>query len=168
MNGEVLKRFKSAVERSFPFFDDESFDDYIARARKLLLGQRAMIAAIMNRTSRDLRRERQPEKTAWIAAARLSFDPGPRQPCDICVKYKRVAQAHHVIPLNWQFDRGMTNPDHTHVWLCPTHHAIMHLMIDTDDTQLLGRRAAQIIDELSPDEYTKFVNLLCRSGSRRR
>jgi hypothetical protein len=40
-------------------------------------------------------------------------------------------------------------------------------MIETDDTQLPGRRAAQIIDALSPDEYSKFVDLLSRSGSRR-
>jgi hypothetical protein len=167
LNGEALRRFKLAVERSFPFQEDEIFDDYVMRARSLLHGQRVMIAAIMSRTSRDLRRERQPHKNAWIAAARLSFDPGPRQPCYICAKFKRVAQAHHVTPLNWQFDRGMKNPDHTYVWLCPTHHAIMHLMIDTDDTQLLGRRAAQIIDELSSDEYTKFMDLLGRSGCRR-
>ena len=45
-----------------------------------------------------------------------------------------VAHAHHIYPLAWQF-RDKRNwdetdaeivPDHDHIWLCPTHHALVN------------------------------------------
>jgi hypothetical protein len=48
------------------------------------------------------------------ASARTNFAPGKQQPCHICGSFAAVAEAHHVTPLAWQFERGITweNADH--------------------------------------------------------
>jgi hypothetical protein len=68
-------------------------------------------------------------KAAWIAAARVSFQPRDRQSCHVCGQFKGVAQAHHVAPLGVQYDSGVRRAIHDFVWLCPTHHAIAHTVI---------------------------------------
>jgi hypothetical protein len=70
------------------------------------------------------------EKSQWIAAARRTFSPGTRKPCEVCGKYETVTQAHHIIPLVVQFYAGYEFPDETFCWLCPTHHALVHAYID--------------------------------------
>jgi hypothetical protein len=95
----------------------------------LSVGQRAMIAVRVNEQLAARKVERQRQKSAWIATARLRFDPGSRRACEICGKYSGVSEAHHVVPLAVQFDAGAVDPIHEHQWLCPTHHAILHLFI---------------------------------------
>ena len=62
--------------------------------------------------------------------------------CYVCGGFKSVAQAHHVIPLNEQFDRGFETPNHDHERLCPTQHVVLHLWIDDDISDHEGRRRA--------------------------
>jgi hypothetical protein len=74
----------------------------------------------------------------WMRAARRSFYPGEQQPCAVCGEYGVVAHAHHIFPLALQFrakcgwdlddDFGLA-PDHDFAWLCPTHHALVHMEI---------------------------------------
>jgi hypothetical protein len=102
---------------------------------------------------------------AWISAARAGFNARKRMPCFICGKFRYVAEAHHVVPLSSQFDRGFKGPDHEHEWLCPTHHAIIHALIDgSPDEQKLGRRAAPIIVDLDRDELARMLDLVARSA----
>lgn len=69
------------------------------------------------------------DKDEWILCARQIFAPGARQNCHVCGKYRFLTQAHHVLPLACQYDKGFKAPDQTYCWLCPTHHAAVHLMI---------------------------------------
>jgi hypothetical protein len=97
-------------------------------------------------------------KDAWIAAARKGFVPSRRQPCLVCGKWRDVSQAHHVIPLARQYDKCFEQPDHEHVWLCPTHHAIVHLLlIPRDDLAAAGRTLAGIIAELDAGEHADII-----------
>jgi hypothetical protein len=129
MNREFVKQFAAEVATVFPFDAHESFDDYCARARQENIGCRALIAACMCEASKKLQAERQKQKTAWISAARLRFDPGVRRPCAVCNKYEGLVEAHHVVPLTLQFDAGASMPFQQHEWLCPTHHAAQHVFI---------------------------------------
>lgn len=106
-----------------------------------------------------LSKEARRRKEAWIAYARSDFEPSQRSNCEVCGKFRRVAQAHHVIPLAFQFDRGGSPPDHEHVWLCPTHHAILHLLIAADDPS----RVAQACD--LADSELKVMQKLLRMAS---
>lgn len=108
------------------------FDAAAALAMELELSpdQRAMIAAYMVGVVRDQAQTQAGIRRAWIARARLTFDPGPRQPCAICARYQSVTQAHHRFPLALQCDAGLVEPIHDSDWLCPTHHAAMHVIID--------------------------------------
>jgi hypothetical protein len=151
----------------FPIIPGERLDDYAKRALVLKKGQRAMIAAYTWKASRELHDKRQPEKNAWIAAARLKFSPGERRPCKICGKYRSLTQAHHIVPLAIQFEAGATEPIDVHVWLCPTHHAAEHVSIDA----ILKNRPTPSFDGMpieekdallfSPDGKT-FVELLTK------
>jgi hypothetical protein len=40
-----------------------------------------------------------------------------------------LAHAHHLFPLAMQFDCGVERPVHEHSWLCPTHHAAIHVKL---------------------------------------
>jgi hypothetical protein len=90
---------------------------------KLLLGRKYNRLVLQKKEMID-------KKKKWIATSRLSFSPGARQYCYVCKKYKSVAHAHHTTPLCIQFDMGLQEPDHNHVWLCPTHHSIVHIIIN--------------------------------------
>ena len=70
------------------------------------------------------------KKQEWLYQARLWFKPGEKKPCAICGKYESVCEAHHIVPLSLQFDHGFDIPNNNHIWLCPTHHAIAHKMIN--------------------------------------
>jgi hypothetical protein len=66
--------------------------------------------------------------------------------------------AHHVVPLGEQFDRGFRDPYHEHEWLCPNHHAMLHLWIDDEISDLRrGRRAASTFDDISKTDYGAIV-----------
>lgn len=91
------------------------------------------------------------DKAAFVAAARAAFVPSDRQPCCVCGKYRSLTQAHHIVPLAIQFDRGAVQADHRHKWLCPTHHAAVHVLIG--QSQSIGDRASKacvaVINDLS-------------------
>ncbi|WP_409188418.1 hypothetical protein [Bradyrhizobium sp. RDM4] len=104
-------------------------------------------------------------KAQWIDIARLSFRPGKRQPCHICGRFEYVTEAHHVVPIGQQFDRGFAEPHHEHVWLCPTHHAIVHVLVDGDpNPQLLGRRAAPVFTDHDEAAGRALLDLVKRSS----
>lgn len=65
----------------------------------------------------------------WMAVARASFVPSKRKACEVCGKYETLCQAHHIKPLAFQWADGAEAVDHTHVWLCPTHHSAVHAML---------------------------------------
>ena len=110
------------------------------------------------------------ERQAWIAASRQIFDPDERQPCCVCGKFRSIAQAHHVVPLAAQYDRGFRLPDSEYVWLCPNHHTMLHIIIPDDDRSLSesafrarNRTAGAVLGDLSEDEYKKIIDLMRRS-----
>lgn len=111
------------------------------------------------------------EREAWMGAARLIFDPGEREPCWVCGKFKGIAQAHHVIPLSQQYDRGFRVPDNEHVWLCPNHHTMAHLFIlqENPSTKIAaararGRTLSALMPDLSEDELRKMFDLMRRAA----
>ncbi len=111
------------------------------------------------------------DRDAWIAAARKLFAPGERHACHICGKFKSIAQAHHVVPLTAQYDRGFVYPDHEAEWLCPNHHAMIHLFIPGDDRSMAvpamrarGRTTSSLNEDLSDEEFGRMMALVRRSA----
>lgn len=111
------------------------------------------------------------DRDIWIYAGRRLFDPGERAPCWVCGKFKSIAQAHHVVPLTAQYDRGFKYPDQEFVWLCPNHHAMAHLFIQADDRSMTpdamrarGRRTAALNPDLAESEFDKLLELMHRAG----
>lgn len=111
------------------------------------------------------------DREAWIAVSRQLFDPGERCPCMVCGKFKSIAQAHHVVPLTSQYDRGYRQPDQTSVWLCPNHHVMVHLFIPSDDRSLTpaaiqarDKTIASLNDDLSAEEFSRMLELMHLSG----
>jgi hypothetical protein len=107
-----------------------------------------MFLGVVKGMHRDALDQRQEEKTRWIATARALFQPAERRPCTVCRRYRTIAQAHHIIPLGSQFDRGFKEADHTHVWLCPNHHVVVHRLLtgadlDRDDVIALLEGSTQ-------------------------
>lgn len=102
---------KEGVSGSFPFQADETFEDWVARAREIPNpSRRAMLAARMSVLKQRLIAQYSARKSAWIASARLTFQPGPRKACYVCGGFGPITQAHHVIPLNEQFDLVSLRP----------------------------------------------------------
>jgi len=150
----------------FPVRAGESLAQYAMRARNggLTCGQRAMVAAYLWQASKSIRREHQSRKEAWIASARLAFEPSDRRPCEVCGKYRSLSQAHHIIPLAVQFDSGIKEPLSDHTWLCPTHHTAIHLLIDhvVDRPDRARPATIKIIDDLEIEEVRAVLALLDR------
>ena len=69
------------------------------------------------------------DKDTFLAIGRASFVATPRSSCAVCGKHRALAHAHHVVPLAIQWSRGFARPRSDHVWLCPTHHAAVHVLI---------------------------------------
>mgnify|MGYP001563316190 CR=1 FL=1 len=110
------------------------------------------------------------EREAWIAASRQIFEPGPRGSCCVCGKFQSIAQAHHVVPLAAQYDRGFRLPNCERVWLCPNHHAMLHIIIPDDNLSMTdsafrarNRRAGTVLEDLSEDEFKTIMELVRRS-----
>ena len=115
------------------------------------------------------RRKREPalERDVWVLAARKLFDPGEREPCCICGCFKGISQAHHVIPLTMQYDRGFKYPDQEFSWLCPNHHAMVHLFIINGNRSITraafrarGRTTSAVLPDLSEGELNKIFELV--------
>jgi len=68
-------------------------------------------------------------KEGWISVARAQAALGQPQPCQICFFSFELSHAHHLMPLAEQYDRGFDKPNHTHAWLCPNHHALIHFLL---------------------------------------
>jgi hypothetical protein len=151
-----VERLKDAVSQSFAFVEGETFEEWVERATQTLNpSQRAMLAARMGSIQRKLLGEYFARKRAWIAAARQEFEPRRRAPCFVCGKFEAITQAHHVVPLNEQFECGFGVADHEHEWLCPNHHVTLHLWIDRSSSdQHLGRRAAPSIADIAASNYS--------------
>ncbi len=164
---DALRRFAASVASVFPMKSRETFDAYCERTLDLKPSQRAMLAARLVEVGREIAAEKRANKNAWIVAARIEFSPGRRTPCHVCGRFRDITHAHHVVPLAAQYDRGFKRPDHEHVWLCPNHHAILHLLIPSEgpqDLQKLGARGAGPILEMSHDEIDATLKLITRSG----
>lgn len=97
---------------------DVQFHEYA----NLSVSQRASIAAKAVAEAKAQRKD-------WMRLARLSFKASEREACAVCGQYQSVSEAHHIYPLSLQFSDGREMPLHDHVWLCPTHHMIVHEMI---------------------------------------
>jgi hypothetical protein len=132
---------------------------------------------IVNIALGEMLTQRRAGKRDWmIQAARLAFNPSPKRSCTICGKFRNIAHAHHVVPLAAQFERQYEKPDHDHVWLCPTHHALMHVLIGPEgdfapteeDYRKHGAASAGLILELSEGELRIALGLLARAGVGRR
>ena len=110
------------------------------------------------------------DREAWIAASRRIYSPGDRQPCYVCGKFRSITQAHHVIPLTAQYDRGFKLPDQESVWLCPNHHTMVHLYIPTGERSMTvpsirarSETTSALNEDLTEDEFNKMMELMRRS-----
>ncbi len=110
------------------------------------------------------------EREIWIIAARRLFAPGEREPCWICGKFKSITQAHHVVPLTSQYDRGFEYPDGEYVWLCPNHHTIAHMFVLDENpswkpgaARARSGRTRPIYEDTSEQELEKIIELMRRS-----
>lgn len=164
---EFMRRLAPRVEQFLPVVEGETFASYTERVRtEPIEGRKALIAARLVEVSEEMERERrargQAIKDAWIAAARKAFSPGPRADCVVCGKYRYLTHAHHLYPLGQQYEDGVMGVDQSHVWLCPNHHAVVHLLINRHEleSQALGRRAAPAVLDLEPDELRAVMAIL--------
>ena len=71
-----------------------------------------------------------------LVSWRREFTAGPSDPCAVCGRYKSVTHAHHVYPLSWQVKDGNVKANHEHLWLCPTHHALVHRILSDQSRHL--------------------------------
>jgi hypothetical protein len=119
------------VEKIFPATPDESCEAWLTRLKHAHALLREAVAMALDEFV-DPAREERAKKQAWIENARASFRSGlgKRQPCGVCGKFSVVSQAHHLTPLAWQYERGLAVADHAHVWLCPSHHASIHAVLE--------------------------------------
>lgn len=90
-------------------------------------------------------------RALWMKRARQEFRnfAPPPQPCAVCGDHLQFVHAHHSLPLALQYDLGIEDPDHTHDWLCPTHHKIVHVFISIN---LYGSRDGELLDHI-PDRF---------------
>jgi hypothetical protein len=102
---------------------------------------------------------------------RAMFEPSPRRTCEVCSKYASLTQAHHVIPLAVQFACGERRANHDHVWLCPTHHVAIHILIDHilasarregDDASRARPALVSVLADLNVEEIRALMGLLDR------
>src|ERR1700737_4273666 len=114
---DFTERLRASVAERFPFEEGEDFEAWTARARLENIGKRALLAATITKISKEMRAEQGQRKRAWIAAARLEFEPGGRKACFVCGEFKAIAQAHHFVPLAKQFDLGYQPALHEYEWL---------------------------------------------------
>lgn len=100
-------------------------------------------------------------KNGWIALARRFFQPGDRAPCVVCGKFKVIAQAHHIVPLEQQYDDGYEVPDQRYVWLCPNHHELVHVFIKRTERRV---NATIANGDLSDDEFAITMKVVSLSA----
>lgn len=101
------------------------------------------------------------DKETFVALGRASFAPSQREVCKVCGRFQSLTHAHHVVPLTVQFDRGFDRPDSQHVWLCPTHHAAVHILIGqavAKQTKASKACIAMVCD-MHPEEFRKVLEV---------
>lgn len=101
----------------------------------------------------------------WVSAARKLFVAGERQPCAVCGKFSSLTHAHHVIPLALQAQRDRMTVNHEHVWLCPTHHAAVHVLIG-QSFAIAGKASAACLNlctDLDVDELRAVLGIAERA-----
>jgi hypothetical protein len=110
------------------------------------------------------------DRDVWIAASRRVFSPGDREACYVCGKFRSITQAHHVIPLTAQYDRGFKYPDQECVWLCPNHHTMAHLFIPTGERlravptiRTRFEPTSALNADLAENEFDRIMELVRRS-----
>ncbi len=86
---------------------------------------------------------------------RGSFKPSNRQNCLVCGKYIEITAAHHIIPLKNQKD--FDTIDHDYVWLCPTHHKLVHLAIDEKEFSETIEMKNKIIEICKGECYDEII-----------
>lgn len=79
---------------------------------------------------KEAAKDNQNRQKEWIAARRAEAPKLESADCCICKKHAIVAEAHHVVPLHIQYfaDRPFID---TVEWLCPTHHKLLHKIINS-------------------------------------
>lgn len=148
----AIKILKSARE-DFERLEESSDRERAADAAEAYLIAERRLGEILD--------EGPKRKDAWIEQARREFTPSERRPCAVCGKLALVSHAHHIVPLSDQYDRGFDRPDHSHEWLCPNHHALVHLLLThREDLTARGRVAASVICELSDEESPIVLKLI--------
>jgi hypothetical protein len=152
---------RSVVEKIFPALPDEPLDAWLNRLRAQHVLLREAVATALDDFI-DPSRNESAKRREWIADERTAFRSivGERRRCEICDKFPAISEAHHIVPLAWQYDRGASVADHAHVWLCPSHHALVHAVLD-------GRVvASRLIEEESPDILPLLIAIITRAGVR--
>lgn len=101
------------------------------------------------------------KREQWVNTARATFSAGEQRACEVCGKYRSLTHAHHIMPLHLQYQFGTRLPDHEFLWLCPNHHAAVHLLI----SQFLARRleasktVCTMTAEMEPSEFNSTFNI---------
>lgn len=117
---EIANLADQAVAAQAYFRQSQDVENEMQASRIYLLAERKLGALLKERAARV---------QEWISAARQSFTPTRRQSCRICGRFKSLTHAHHLVPLTIQASRNYITPDQSFAWLCPTHHAAVHVMI---------------------------------------
>lgn len=101
------------------------------------------------------------DKETFVALGRASFAPSQREVCRVCGRFQSLTHAHHVVPLTVQFDRGFERPEHNHVWLCPTHHAAVHVLIGQARAKQkkASRACISMVCDMQPEEFRKVLEV---------
>ncbi len=101
----------------------------------------------------------------WVFHARASFAPSARRACAVCGKYASLTQAHHVVPLAFQARASRMVVNHEHEWLCPTHHAAVHVLIGRHVPNATEARIAVTVDlgRESPEALAKALEIAGRA-----
>lgn len=136
-----------------------SFDAFLLEkkggvSREDLMGlpkfSRALIVSEFLKVQKAEKTKRMLRKKEWINRARSGFKPGEKMPCQVCGKYQSVAHAHHLTPLHMQYE--MPTFSEEFVWLCPTHHEGVHLILET-----LNGDGWPSLDGFSEEEKEKML-----------
>lgn len=67
-------------------------------------------------------------RSEWMAMARDEFRKLYKVsgPCVVCGLDRAYSHAHHLLPLNIQYEVGIESPVQDYTWLCHVHHGMVH------------------------------------------
>lgn len=106
------------------------------------------------------------KRAEWLRDARNDFKaivPKRVQNCEVCNKHAEFVHAHHSLPLNLQFDLGLTLPVHDFSWLCPTHHRHVHMMISVYITDTRSGYFLDFIPDHQLDDWKGVERVFAKS-----